>query len=220
MALLAASRGGKRRRWMSSTFSVATKLSEMALSRAEPARPIEGPMPAFCKRLPKERAVYCALRSEWWTSPVAGFLHTAISRVSTTSSVRILGAQSFPLTDIDLGLLEPIAQHLGGSAEFFCYLVGYWMLLIRSAHEPDGLAAELRWVRRSGSWHLSSFAWTSVAKSPSVYRTEASPLALLPDSASGTQAFLEPCPLLGASSPRDRPPKRAQCRSQVGSRRP
>ena len=40
-ALGATSRVGKQQGWTSSIFNVATKLSEMALSSAEPALPIE-----------------------------------------------------------------------------------------------------------------------------------------------------------------------------------
>src|SRR5215204_3159806 len=68
MAVLAASRLRKRCRLRSSVFKLATKDSEMALSKADPTLPIEGVMPTSSNLLANERAVYCAPRSVWWIS--------------------------------------------------------------------------------------------------------------------------------------------------------
>jgi hypothetical protein len=60
IAILAASLVGKRWQWTSSHFKVETKDSAIALSRAEPALPIDGSILASSSFLPNESEVYWA----------------------------------------------------------------------------------------------------------------------------------------------------------------
>src|ERR687897_1295367 len=94
-----------RLRWRLTPISllrVETKLSEMALSSADPTLLIDGTIPACSNLLPNERAVYCAPRSLWWMSPAEGFLLLiAISRAAATSSVRRWLAIDQPTTFLE-----------------------------------------------------------------------------------------------------------------------
>jgi hypothetical protein len=63
------------------------RLGHGVLSRAHPARPIEGKIPASSRPSPSARAVYCVPLSEWSITPEGEFLlHRAILRASTTNS--------------------------------------------------------------------------------------------------------------------------------------
>ena|SRR5215210_3977540 len=82
-----------------SLFKVETKLSEIALSSADPTLLIEGTIPASSSFLPNERAVYCTPRSLWWISPAEEFLlQIAICRVAATNSLRRCLAIDQPTT--------------------------------------------------------------------------------------------------------------------------
>jgi hypothetical protein len=82
--------------------------------------------------------------------------------------------ETFPFSGADLVLFDPVPQGLSGDAKFFGYL-GDRVFFLRSAHETDSLAAELRRIRRSGPWHFFSFTRIFRDKSLQVHRTVASP---------------------------------------------
>src|SRR5919109_2189662 len=116
---------GNRWRFTNSRLIVANRLSAAALSNADPTPPMDPAIPASWRRRVNASEMYREPWSEWRTSPAPGRRRdVAISRASTTSSKRRCSANDHPTIRreqqsriVDVGLVDPPAQRLGGDAE-------------------------------------------------------------------------------------------------------